>query len=481
MNQIPPMQLALQHMQKKDFLSAKTILQTEWHKNNDEKVLRLLIVAALESSDFQLAEDSLAQLYKINYADPSYYFLKGILHEKQDQKQDAIENYKISFYLDQKNLQAYNKIYQLLKDTNQLEKYTRTADHVFCTGGYFFKKKFNPTTLENEGLGGSESAFVYITKELAKLGQKILAFCNCDAPGNYDGVEFFFIHDFPFMHRLNQFPHVISSRFLDPFYIECGSKAKHSLWLHDSPEASFYSHINWKDVRVDEFFVLSEYHKNLWQQALPKEWQPNLFQTSNGFDEKLFFPKEERKKQMIFTSRPERGLKEAFKVWANLKNKGHDLEFVACTYTQELDLKNDPDLADCFDLFNHPGVHFKGALSKQDLALEIQNSKILIHPNVITNIETSCIAAIEAQACGVPVICGEGGALKETVQNNTSGIVISYNNKEDLISKLTDAIDLLLNNDDLWKKLSEGAANWAKAHYKWSTVAKNWLNHWKNS
>jgi hypothetical protein len=55
---------------------------------------------------------------------------------------------------------------------------------------YTLGTPFHGHTLLNMPLGGSESAVIYMTLSLARLGNKVSVFCNCDCPGVYDGVTY---------------------------------------------------------------------------------------------------------------------------------------------------------------------------------------------------------------------------------------------------------------------------------------------------
>src|SRR3989304_7108809 len=59
------------------------------------------------------------------------------------------------------------------------------ADVIFYTGGY----PFHGRTMEEKGLGGSESALIYIARALAAKGIKVRVFCNCEKPDIDDGVR----------------------------------------------------------------------------------------------------------------------------------------------------------------------------------------------------------------------------------------------------------------------------------------------------
>ena len=49
---------------------------------------------------------------------------------------------------------------------------------------------FQGDTLEKKSLGGSETAGLYMARELARLGHRVFAFSNTDKPGEYDGVNY---------------------------------------------------------------------------------------------------------------------------------------------------------------------------------------------------------------------------------------------------------------------------------------------------
>lgn len=61
------------------------------------------------------------------------------------------------------------------------------------------------------------------------------------------------------------------------------------------------------------------------------------------------------------------------------------------------------------------------------------------------------LTAIEALACGLPVVTFETGGVPEIVENEESGFVVEYKNGE----KLVEALEKLLDDGDLRQKMSE--------------------------
>ena len=57
---------------------------------------------------------------------------------------------------------------------------------IFADGSWVY----NGNSPENNPLGGSESALVYLTRALAKLGHDVHVYNNCNSPGLYHGVHY---------------------------------------------------------------------------------------------------------------------------------------------------------------------------------------------------------------------------------------------------------------------------------------------------
>lgn len=79
-----------------------------------------------------------------------------------------------------------------------------------------------------------------------------------------------------------------------------------------------------------------------------------------------------------------------------------------------------------------PNIIFKSKLTDESLRQYYETSKALIHPQR----EDFGIVAVEAQACGLPLIAyGKGGAV-ETVINGKTGIFFENQTKKDIINAI---------------------------------------------
>ena len=50
---------------------------------------------------------------------------------------------------------------------------------------------FDGNSIKTGSLGGSETALISVSRELAKRGHTVRVFCRCPNPGVYDGVEYY--------------------------------------------------------------------------------------------------------------------------------------------------------------------------------------------------------------------------------------------------------------------------------------------------
>jgi D-inositol-3-phosphate glycosyltransferase len=80
--------------------------------------------------------------------------------------------------------------------------------------------------------------------------------------------------------------------------------------------------------------------------------------------------------------------------------------------------------------------------------------------------ESFGMVALEAMACGTPVIASEVGGLGYLVQNEITGYTIPDSDPAGLCEKLT----ALLKNPSLHRRMGKSAAEYA-ANYTWEKIA----------
>jgi len=105
----------------------------------------------------------------------------------------------------------------------------------------------------------------------------------------------------------------------------------------------------------------------------------------------------------------------------------------------------------------------------------LSNAGLFLYPNTFA--ETSCMAAIEAQACGAVVITTARAALNETVENGKTGICLngepsSSSYQREFVATVTG----LMENPGQLEELSRSARERAFRMYTWPAIASEWIS-----
>jgi D-inositol-3-phosphate glycosyltransferase len=108
-------------------------------------------------------------------------------------------------------------------------------------------------------------------------------------------------------------------------------------------------------------------------------------------------------------------------------------------------------------------VTFLDAVPHEALPLYYNAADVCVVPSYY---ESFGLVAVEAMACGVPVIASRVGGLKETVQDGKTGYLVPWLCPEPFAERL----DLLLTNEPLRQSLGREARP-AAERYHWSEVA----------
>lgn len=187
-----------------------------------------------------------------------------------------------------------------------------------------------------------------------------------------------------------------------------GERAKHSVMS-----------LAWAYDRVA---YVSEYHRKQWEGVCP-ELAPLGWVTRNGFDASLV-PTDVVKvpNRIIHISRPERAMAPILAMWPELKRRVPEAELHICRYQSMYDGEGS-DVREMVESYDADvarvnaevgGIVSLGQLAKPALYRAIASASVMWYPGVHDFAETSCIAAIEAQACGTPLVLSYKGALPET-------------------------------------------------------------------
>jgi len=139
----------------------------------------------------------------------------------------------------------------------------------------------------------------------------------------------------------------------------------------------------------------------------------------------------------------------------------------------------DRDLEEEFpDFFSNPphsmlenGIELMGVRDRFDIPEDMKAAlAVVVNCNWRGGFETYCLAAVEAQLAGAPVIGASRGALTEVVLQNETGILVE---RED-VSDLAKAIIKILQDAELRKNMKSKGPAWASRFVSYEYLCDEW-------
>ncbi|MEM4589043.1 MAG: glycosyltransferase family 4 protein [Thermoplasmata archaeon] len=110
---------------------------------------------------------------------------------------------------------------------------------------------------------------------------------------------------------------------------------------------------------------------------------------------------------------------------------------------------------------------FTGFIDEKSLISLYRGSYMLVLPT-LTAAEGFGMVLIEANACGKPVIGSKVGGIKYVIKDGKTGLLVPPGDPE----ALTKAIEKLLEDEELAKKMGSNGRKMVKENYTWDRVAK---------
>lgn len=129
--------------------------------------------------------------------------------------------------------------------------------------------------------------------------------------------------------------------------------------------------------------------------------------------------------------------------------------------------QNDPQIGRLRSLVARLGlgekVSFLGPIEQERLPLYYSAAEVCVVPS---HYESFCLVALEALACGTPVIASRVGALPNIIHHNENGLLVTQRSP----SGFAEAVRSLLDGPVRWGRLAQ-AARPSVEHLTWSAVA----------
>ena len=132
----------------------------------------------------------------------------------------------------------------------------------------------------------------------------------------------------------------------------------------------------------------------------------------------------------------------------------------------------DPEACRLRDLAARLGVarrlHLYGSVDRADMPALLRSADVVV---CSSSHEPSGAVALEAMACGVPVVASAVGAMVDTVVHDVTGRLVPPNDPD----RLADAVNLLLRDSFLRQSFGASGRDRTKARYSWDRVAADTL------
>ena len=307
---------------------------------------------------------------------------------------------------------------------------------------------YDGTTLDKFGLGGSESAVIYMAKELAQIGFDVTVFNNCTdsraSEGIYDSVQYI---DIQKLHQPNNyvFDVMIASRTVLPFipekywkdftypahiYKQIKDNAKLKiLWLHDT--FCVGDHLVEEllmDGHIDEVFTLSDFHTAYFSNCDHgrkrnfEVLKNKIFMTRNGIKRHYTEVDVTQKDRNLFVYNASvtKGMLPLLEhIWPKVKQQIPEakLTVIGGFYRFRDGAPPDAQEEKFHELVSRKqlkklDVTFTGVIPQKQIADIMMKSSFMIFPGAFP--ETFGISSLEALAYNTPLITTRFGALEET-------------------------------------------------------------------
>lgn len=298
---------------------------------------------------------------------------------------------------------------------------------------------YDANTLTNYGLGGSESAIIYMAEELKNVGFDVTVFNNCSdsraTPGTYNNVRYIDLQD---VSKDSEYTCdiLIVSRTAVPYLPEntqftClkNSAKLKILWLHDTfCQGDEFVEDLIVNGYIDEIFTLSDFHTNYilncnhGKRRNFEVLKNKTFITRNGakchIDEVDISAKD--RNIFIYNASATKGMVPLLNnIWPEIKKHipAAKLQVIGGYYRFRDNAEPDEQentvraFAEREDL-RLLDVEFTGIIPQKDIAQRLAKAGFMLFPNAFP--ETFGISSLESLLYNTPIITNRFGALEET-------------------------------------------------------------------
>ena len=320
------------------------------------------------------------------------------------------------------------------------------------------KLSYNPDTMKNVGVSGTQTIIIEVARELVKRGHDVTVYIKCSFPDIYDGVKYY--------------KHIDYKPLSEDVLIGFESLPK----IHNAKKV-----FNWstrvaiadviKHEDIDNLIVLSEWHRDRYASELPHKLVKKTVVIEPGVN-KYFFKSEVEKwdKSITYAGHPIKGGMKALIEFAKRLKSKIKIDIHAYGGGQLWGWDN-LQYRKLYDLMIKNKILYHGQIGKRKMVIQLNKTEIFFYPVSKNFQETFCMIILEAMASGFVVIAKDNGSIKNVVGD--TGYIIK-GNVEDYKWHI-EAVEKVLNlykDPGLISKLSKRAKERAREFSWQKTVDK---------
>lgn len=352
---------------------------------------------------------------------------------------------------------------------------------------------YHPGSPLSQPMGGTESAVVYLSTALVRAGAKVTLLNNPKTEMVVDGVRLLPSDKIPpgLLDKCDALV-VISTAVGSRIRASFGAKIPLLLWCH---------------LDVDQAYIASlaqEEERKAWSgYVMVSQWQAQRFAGHFGLDTTkthvignavspafLDLPAASAWYEtgaaptLFYSSTPYRGLDVLLQCFPAIRARVPDVRLKIHSSMGIYGLAPERDsFRYLYELArNLPGVDYIGPVPQPELAASLQSAAALAYPTTFD--ETSCIAAMEALACGADVLTTDRGALPETLNGfgcmlQSAGLKSNFATNDKMANAFIEMVVHRLSQAR--QNPHEAAARRAaqmefvRSNYAWDVRAQQWI------
>jgi FkbM family methyltransferase len=292
---------------------------------------------------------------------------------------------------------------------------------------------YDGNTLKSRGLGGSESAVIYMAAEMARLGFSVTVFNNCvdsthSQPGTYDGVRY--IDNSQAAQHQEVYDAVVVSRTVSPFLNQSHpfvhTAGKRILWLHDTfIEGDHLVEELAVSGRINHIFTLSDWHTSYilncdhGRRRNYEVLKRAVFQTRNGA---VKYPTTSTRdaNHFVYNASATKGMVPLLDlIWPRIRAALPNARLTVIGGYYRFRENAAPDQQEgtvsryaAREDLRELGVTFTGIIPQSEIAEILSSAYMMLYPGAFP--ETYGISTLESLLYNTPLITTRFGALEET-------------------------------------------------------------------